>query len=202
MTEEKLQSFRAVLGSTNPFGFESQLWRINNEGRLENLQGEWKYSNSTWSIPNEGKDGYITDLELGKVLEIESRGLEINVNLTILPRNTNQIWKRGQQDVDGWFTLKNSRRSLFLSRKSNFSLTGYSLSEALILASINPKYGDRLFIELQVKYKKTISSRHVGRGEARGAYTPSPDFWTPRYNSPSTCWLHKKIVVIFTFRAI
>ena len=152
MTEEKLQSFRAVLGSTNPFGFESQLWRINNEGRLENLQGEWKYSNSTWSIPNEGKDGYITDLELGKVLEIESRGLELNVNLTILPRNTNQIWKRGQQDVDGWFTLKNSRRSLFLSRKSNFSLTGYSLSEALILASINPKYGDRLFIELQVKY--------------------------------------------------
>ena len=80
--------------------------------------------------------------------------------------------------------------------------TGKSLSDALILASTNQQYEDRLFIELQVKYKKTISSRHVGRGEARGAYTPSPDFWTPRYNSPSTCWLHKKIVVIFTFRAI
>ena len=28
--------------------------------------------------------------------------------------------------------------------------TGYSLSEALILASINPKYDNRLFVELQV----------------------------------------------------
>ena len=30
--------------------------------------------------------------------------------------------------------------------------TGKSLSEALILTSINPKYDDRLFIELQVQY--------------------------------------------------
>ena len=39
--------------------------------------------------------------------------------------------------------------------------TGYSLSEALILASINPKYDNRLFIELRVHYKKTTSSVHV-----------------------------------------
>ena len=30
--------------------------------------------------------------------------------------------------------------------------TGKSLSEALIFASTNPQYDDRLFIELQVKY--------------------------------------------------
>ena len=30
-------------------------------------------------------------------------------------------------------------------------VTGYSLSEALIIASINPIYEDRLFIELQVQ---------------------------------------------------
>ena len=35
--------------------------------------------------------------------------------------------------------------------------TGYSLSEALILASIIPKYVDRSFIELQVQCKKTTS---------------------------------------------
>ena len=38
--------------------------------------------------------------------------------------------------------------------------TGKSLSEALILASINPKYDDRLFIELRVQYMKTTSSEH------------------------------------------
>ena len=39
--------------------------------------------------------------------------------------------------------------------------TGYSLSEAFILASINPKYDSRLFIELQAQYEKTSSSVHV-----------------------------------------
>ena len=37
-------------------------------------------------------------------------------------------------------------------------LTGYSLSEVLIFTSINPKYDNRLFIDLQVQYKKTTSS--------------------------------------------
>ena len=40
-------------------------------------------------------------------------------------------------------------------------ITGKSLSEALILASINPKYDDRLFIELQVQCMKNTSSEDV-----------------------------------------
>ena len=38
---------------------------------------------------------------------------------------------------------------------------GKSLSEALILATTNPQYDERLFIELRVQYKKTTSSVHV-----------------------------------------
>ena len=38
--------------------------------------------------------------------------------------------------------------------------TGKSLSEALIFASTNPQYDDRLLIELQVQYMKTPSSEH------------------------------------------
>ena len=41
------------------------------------------------------------------------------------------------------------------------SVTGKSLSEALILASTNPKYDKRFFIDLPVQYKKTTSSEHV-----------------------------------------
>ena len=36
----------------------------------------------------------------------------------------------------------------------NVVITGKSLSEALIFASTNPQYDDRLFIELQVQYIK------------------------------------------------
>ena len=39
--------------------------------------------------------------------------------------------------------------------------TGKSLSEALILASTNPQYDKRLFIELRVQYMKIPSSEHV-----------------------------------------
>ena len=35
------------------------------------------------------------------------------------------------------------------------------MSEAVILASINPKYDDRLFIELRVQYEKTTNSVKV-----------------------------------------
>ena len=38
--------------------------------------------------------------------------------------------------------------------------TGKSFSEALIFASTNPQYDDRLFIELQVQYMKIPSSEH------------------------------------------
>ena len=39
--------------------------------------------------------------------------------------------------------------------------TGKSLSEALIFASTNPQYDDKLFIELRVQYMKITSSEHV-----------------------------------------
>ena len=39
-------------------------------------------------------------------------------------------------------------------------ITGKSFSEPLILASTNPQYDDRLFIELPVQYMKTTSSEH------------------------------------------
>ena len=49
---------------------------------------------------------------------------------------------------------------LFLELKVGH--TGKSLSEALIFASTNPQYDDRLFIELQVQYMKNTSS-NLGR---------------------------------------
>ena len=42
-----------------------------------------------------------------------------------------------------------------------FQSTGKSMSEALILASTNPKYDKILFIELQVQYMKTIQAQNM-----------------------------------------
>ena len=61
---------------------------------------------------------------------------------------------------------KKLRKNYFNSKYVIFDVlsilpTGYSLSEALILASINPTYDDRVFVELKVLYKGTKSSVHV-----------------------------------------
>ena len=48
-----------------------------------------------------------------------------------------------------------------ISLQSSILITGKSFSEALILASTNPQYDKRLFIDLRVQYMKTTSSEHV-----------------------------------------
>ena len=49
-----------------------------------------------------------------------------------------------------------------LGKKRKDMNTGKSLSEALIFASTNPQYDDKLFIELQSQYMK-IPSSNLGR---------------------------------------
>jgi hypothetical protein len=46
-------------------------------------------------------------------------------------------------------------------KKHKRYVTGKSVSEALILESVNPQYDDRLFIDLRLQYKKNTSSEHV-----------------------------------------
>ena len=46
-------------------------------------------------------------------------------------------------------------------RKGRYIHTGKYLSEALIIASTNPQYDNKLFIELWVQYMKITSTEHV-----------------------------------------
>ena len=53
-------------------------------------------------------------------------------------------------------------RHLYIPKPVIFIVcTGKSLSEALIFASINPQYDDRLFMALPVQYMKTTSAEHA-----------------------------------------
>ena len=75
-----------------------------------------------------------------------------------------KIWKKKS---------KNDCNAIHVKMNKNSDVdvfAGKSLSEALILASTNPQYDDRLFIELPVQYKKTTSSVHV-------VYTNCSLFW-------------------------
>ena len=81
--------------------------------------------------------------------------------------------------------------------------TGKSFSEALILASTNPQYDKRLFIELQVQYMKIPSSEHVVyincsecQNQKKFVYTTCSElvvfmYWTRNSmnNLLSYCWL-------------
>ena len=70
----------------------------------------------------------------------------------------------------GIFCRCNCQSSPLTGSKNRFSfdqsekkilLTGKSLSEALIFASTNPQYDNRVFIELRVQYMKIASSELV-----------------------------------------
>ena len=72
-----------------------------------------------------------------------------------------------------WFRLRQRKE-----KKPLNLVTGKSLSEALIFASTNPEYDNRLFIELQFQYMKipglnhrrmccvTVDSFQIGKGHS------------------------------------
>ena len=67
------------------------------------------------------------------------------------------------QNLEGFFCnpFKDKDGNMKMGAATMFAATGKSFSEALIFASTNQQYDDRLFIELLVKYMKTASSEHV-----------------------------------------
>ena len=87
---------------------------------------------------------------LAKILVPEGEsGIKIN-SLIALTVNLDQDWK----DV----TIPAQTSS---EEDSEISVAGKSFSEALILASTNPQYDKKLFIDLLVQYMKTTSSEQV-----------------------------------------
>ena len=61
--------------------------------------------------------------------------------------------------VDEWIIRRNRFNETLQTKTA--TLTGYSLSEALNLTSMNQKYVDRLLVELQVQYMFCTSNCFV-----------------------------------------
>ena len=85
----------------------SQLWELNDEV-LQNKEGHW-VSDQDWNF-KPGKDGliYIENIEEDKVLGFSK--LDNKVVLEEFEEDkAEQLWKKGEPDDEGYFTLENSK---------------------------------------------------------------------------------------------
>ena len=69
--------------------FAAQLWKDNN-GRLENKNGDWMYMEETWILPNETKtkdlpEGQVIRNTLGRVLkaDLQSKSMHLKHFFTV-----------------------------------------------------------------------------------------------------------------------
>ena len=124
--------------------FPGQLWRLVNgtelnqtvidhqmTGRLENANGEWKYSDKTWTITiKEGKHNadYITEGHSNKLLGL--MGGETEMGTEVILENHDQAsdtnyWYKTYPNKDGWFRIVPLQRpyDVSLTSKGRKSLT-------------------------------------------------------------------------------
>ena len=100
-------------------------------GRLENANGEWKYSDKTWTITiKEGKQNsdYITEGHSNKLLGL--MGGETKMGTEVILENHDQAsdtnyWFIHSINKDGWFKIMHLLRPLdgMLTAKDRQSLT-------------------------------------------------------------------------------
>ena len=124
--------------------FPGQLWRLVNDtdlnqtvighqmtGRLENANGEWKYSNKTWTItsePGKHRAEYISEMEAKKLLVLMGGetllGTEVILQEHDQESDTNH-WYRTYPNKDGWFRIVPLLRphDVSLTSKDRKSLT-------------------------------------------------------------------------------
>ena len=76
--------------------FVAQLWKYNGE-RLENKNGEWKYLEETWILPNENKtnEGQAIRNSLGSVLKVDSnKGMHLKLKYNTILYSTSIYFHR------------------------------------------------------------------------------------------------------------
>ena len=97
-------------------------------GRLENANGEWKYTDKIWTITNEpGKDRaeYISEIQEKKILVLMGGetllGTEVILQLQEYDQesDTNHYWYRTYPNKDGWFRIVPLPRPYDVSLTSN-----------------------------------------------------------------------------------
>jgi len=87
-------------------GEKGQRWKLDNNKKLENKEGVWK-SDDLWIFKSKDDDLiYIENTSKTKVLKATGDGKVIEEVLE--EGKAEQLWKKGELDAEGYFTLENS----------------------------------------------------------------------------------------------
>ena len=98
---------------------DSQLWKLDVD-MLQNKEGSWK-SNDTWKFTYKGDKISIENIKKKKFLGAINNGSKVILE-DFEDDKDGQLWKKGELNPEGYFTLKNDRVSKFLTADSSNSL--------------------------------------------------------------------------------
>ena len=100
--------------------FSGQKWKLN-DNMLENKAGLWR-SVDSWIFKTKDDDRliYIENTSKAKVLE-NARDGEV-IQEVFVEGKADQLWKKGEPDAEGYFTLRNSGEPKVLTAISESSL--------------------------------------------------------------------------------
>ena len=120
--------------------FLGQLWKLNNDMKLLNKNGNWKHQEKAWTLTAEESEGNIEDQSSGKVLGLLNDGTEIGTLVVLESKKRSvcsegQKWLRDYADEGGWFRLKNplSGRALTAQDSTSTVISGITYSMILPL---------------------------------------------------------------------
>merc|ERR1711971_1272129 len=100
-----LYQFKYAKSDLYDYG-DNQKWKLGNNKKLKNKERVWK-SDDLWIFKAKGDDMiYIENTSKAKVLQATSDGKVIQESL--VEGKADQLWKKGEADADGYFTLQNS----------------------------------------------------------------------------------------------
>ena len=103
----------------NSFSDKTQRWKLD-DNMLKNKAGVWK-SVDTWDFTTKDDDWfYIRNNSNEEVFEATSDGKVIQE--VLVGGKADQLWKKGEADAEGYFTLQNSGEPKVLTAISESSL--------------------------------------------------------------------------------
>ena len=104
--------------SLHRLNFLAIQWKFDN-GNLTSRAISWIYDNKKWSIPDEGKEGFIKVIDADNVMSLVGQSAGSKVILEARNDLPNQKWVRGQSNKNGWFTMQNLWSGLYLNNDIN-----------------------------------------------------------------------------------
>ena len=95
----------------------AQLWKINENGKLENKLRKWLYNDKITTIPELGEEGKIEIKDINKVFAVANQSHEVEFKPSSQLIGKKHMWKVSRPNIEGWSKIVNIDTDLFLTAK-------------------------------------------------------------------------------------